>query len=363
MWHVSCVLEGASLYIFARVHFSTYTSTYHSHSHYSIIADSLHQMAPRAGRRQTQFEDEVMPTQRDTQRNRRPDESSDDDVDGDMAEGEREGGSGSLQQLSKSLVRYALACEYSRKPIKRQDINEKVLGSHTRLFKEVFQQANTDLMEVFGMQMIELPKADRVTMRQKRAAAASESQSKSSSMWVLQSILPEEYRIPEIIGPSQPLEEGTLNREDSYVGLYTMVIALITISGGIMPEGKLDRALRRMNADQSTPIGNKDKTLAAMVKDGYIVKVKEAAPGQDETIDYIVGPRGKVEVGREGVACLIRVMYGASEDAEELEKRIQRTLDVAEAYNGSGAALEAAVVAGSSQATGRKRGRPRNEDD
>ncbi|CBY00575.1 hypothetical protein LEMA_P017050.1 [Plenodomus lingam JN3] len=308
-----------------------------------------------------------MPTQRDTQRNRRPDESSDDDVDGDMAEGEREGGSGSLQQLSKSLVRYALACEYSRKPIKRQDINEKVLGSHTRLFKEVFQQANTDLMEVFGMQMIELPKADRVTMRQKRgnvnifwtthemyanmtsAASASESQSKSSSMWVLQSILPEEYRIPEIIGPSQPLEEGTLNREDSYVGLYTM-------------ESSTARS-RRKNADQSTPIGNKDKTLAAMVKDGYIVKVKEAAPGQDETIDYIVGPRGKVEVGREGVACLIRVMYGASEDAEELEKRIQRTLDVAEAYNGSGAALEAAVVAGSSQATGRKRGRPRNEDD
>jgi hypothetical protein len=37
-------------------------------------------------------------------------------------------GSGSLVQLSKGLVRYALSCEHSRKPIKRQDINEKGEG-------------------------------------------------------------------------------------------------------------------------------------------------------------------------------------------------------------------------------------------
>lgn len=43
-----------------------------------------------------------------------------------------------------------------------------VLGSHTRLFKEVFSRANIELMDVFGMQMIELPKAERVTLRQKR---------------------------------------------------------------------------------------------------------------------------------------------------------------------------------------------------
>jgi hypothetical protein len=43
-----------------------------------------------------------------------------------------------------------------------------VLGSHTRLFKEVFSRAQNELMDVFGMQMIELPKAERVTMRQKR---------------------------------------------------------------------------------------------------------------------------------------------------------------------------------------------------
>ncbi|KAL6703829.1 hypothetical protein ACN47E_009048 [Coniothyrium glycines] len=318
-------------------------------------------MPPRSGRRHAaEAENEVAPptqTHRQRQRNAEPDEEEEEDV--DMDEGDLDRGSGALGQLSKGLVRYVLACEHSRKPIKRQDINEKVLGSHTRLFKEVFLRANNDLMEVFGMQLVELPKADRVTVRQKRAAAVSDSQSKSSGMWVVQSILPEQYRIPEIIGPSRPLEEDVINREDSYVGLYTMAIALITISGGMMPEGKLDRALRRMNADQTTPLGTKEKTLAAMIKDGYIVKVKESRAGEEETVDYIVGPRGKVEVGRGGVEQLIKLIWGESEDAEELDKKLQRTLDLADAYNGVAVAGEATQGA-ASQAAGRKRGRPRN---
>ncbi|XP_014554228.1 hypothetical protein COCVIDRAFT_17985 [Bipolaris victoriae FI3] len=263
-----------------------------------------------------------------------------DDLDGD-------GGAGieGVQHLAKGLVRYALSCEHSRRPIKRQDINEKVLGAQTRLFKQVFAEANSQLMDVFGMQLVELPKAERVTLRQKRAAAAaslaSDSQSKSTSVWVLQSILPSQYRIPEIVGPSRPLEQGMPNKEDAYVGLYTLTIALITISGGMMPEGKLDRALRRMNAEQTTPVGSKDKAIAAMVKDGYIVRVKETSGAGDETVDYIVGPRGKVEVGRDGVAQFIRAMHGQVEDEDELERRIQRTLNVADAHSNSAPAAEA----------------------
>jgi hypothetical protein len=43
-----------------------------------------------------------------------------------------------------------------------------VLGSHARLFRSVFDQANSELMDVFGMQFAELPKGEKVTARQKR---------------------------------------------------------------------------------------------------------------------------------------------------------------------------------------------------
>jgi hypothetical protein len=114
-----------------------------------------------------------------------------------------------------------------------------------------------------------------------------------------------------------------------------------------------------MNANQTTPLDSTDKTLALMSKDGYIVRVRESTGGE-ETTDYIVGPRGKVEVGREGFAHLIRTIYGNDNgDPEELEKKIKRTLDVAGATSGVAAAGEAPAP----QAAGRKRGRARREDD
>ena len=50
-----------------------------------------------------------------------------------MEEESQDGGSNSVEQLSKGLVRYALSCELARKPIKRQDINEK--GIHLALLR------------------------------------------------------------------------------------------------------------------------------------------------------------------------------------------------------------------------------------
>lgn len=184
---------------------------------------------------------------------------------------------------------------------------------------------------------------------------------------MLQTIVPEQYRVPEAIGPSRPAEKAEDDTAAAYVGLYTMVMALIIIAGGRLPENKLDRSLRRMNANQSTPVDTTDKTIALMIKDGYIVRVKETVNG-DDTIDYIVGPRGKVEMGREGFAELVRRIYGdddeeEEEEEEELEKKIKRTLDVAGATSGVAPAGEAPT---SQAAAGRKRGRPRrgvDEDD
>lgn len=79
---------------------------------------------------------------------------------------------GDVEEMGRKLVRLALACEYQRKPIRRADIGEKVLGTHVRQFKHVFQSAQTHLRSVFGMEMCELPAKERITVQQKRGKSA-----------------------------------------------------------------------------------------------------------------------------------------------------------------------------------------------
>lgn len=88
--------------------------------------------------------------------------------DNDEVDGGHDSSSTGIEQLAKRLVRYALACEYSRVPIKRPDVSSKILGSQSRQFQVVFDRAQVHLGEVFGMEMVELPNREKVTIRQKR---------------------------------------------------------------------------------------------------------------------------------------------------------------------------------------------------
>ncbi|PVI01261.1 MAGE-domain-containing protein [Periconia macrospinosa] len=315
-------------------------------------------MPPSTRKRRAPADEDPAPTP--VQRSRRQEELPDDDPDEideneEETQGESGSGSGSIEQLAKGLVRYALACEYSRVPIKRQDIGQKVLGSHTRAFRQVFDAANGKLMDIFGMRMVELPNRDKVTVRQRRAAAAaSDAPPKSSNMWVLQSMLPDAYRTPNIVGPGREPPEDEPDTEAAYIGLYTAVIAFIFLSGGTLSEGKLDRQLRRMNADRITPVDSTEKVLARMAREGYIVKIKDSGSG-DDVIDYMVGPRGKVEVGKEGAANLVRAVYG--DGPEDLEQRLNRSLGLG---SEDGEAVHDEVS--NAQPAPRRVGRPRRRD-
>lgn len=71
--------------------------------------------------------------------------------------------------MVKKMVRLALASEFSRLPIRRSDISVKVLGEQgTRQFKTVFEETQRVLQEKFGMEMMELPVKEKVTVQQRR---------------------------------------------------------------------------------------------------------------------------------------------------------------------------------------------------
>lgn len=269
--------------------------------------------------------------------------------------------------MTKKLVRLALSCEFGRQPIRRADINAKILkageGGAAKTqrginFKTVFNNAQTTLRTVFGMEMIDLPSRERMGLNDRRKAASQkatqkESQKKSQAQreldgepstqargrdaissaqnWILVSTLPVEYRIrPELLIPGRAPDNDT---ESTYVGLVGAIVAILYLH---MPSGESStstdtqkntedqtepisdarfmRFLSRLALRDYTPMGTDgaitlEKTLARMLREGYIDKRKDSSGGE-EVVEWVVGPRAKKEFGRQAVAAMVRAVYG-----------------------------------------------------
>ncbi|KAI0476117.1 MAGE family protein [Xylariaceae sp. FL0804] len=247
-------------------------------------------------------------------------EEEDQDQDGDVH-------MDSVDQLVSKLVRYALACEYARMPIKRDGIRDKVLGSNARSFKRVFDGAQVQLREVFGIEMSELPVREKRTLRDKQKAAARRAASQasaSSRQYVLISTLPPAYKAQPIVGPSRIPSQP---EEAAYVGFYTLLIALVVLSGGELSDTKLRRYLDRLNADQNLPSDKTENVLAKLVRQGYVDKVVEKSDaGDDDTVTWCVGPRGRVEVPPASIKAVVTQVWGEPEDQDDFDKKLNKSL-------------------------------------
>ena len=174
---------------------------------------------------------------------------------------------------------------------------------------------------------------------------------------MLISTLPAALHDPEILPPAAIPTES---EEGTYTGIYTVVVALISLSGGTLNDSKLEHYLKRMHLDDSTPVEGYEKPallLKRMERDGYVVRIKETGPSGEEDISWILGSRAKVEIGDEGVKGLTKAVYnqlGGAEE-EELEKRIARSLGVGDRP----ADLQRQAEGG---AEPRKRGRRRRDE-
>ncbi|KAF3921091.1 hypothetical protein AA313_de0207016 [Arthrobotrys entomopaga] len=339
-------------------------------------------------------------------RRRDSDEDSEEDGeeegegDGEQEEEEEERGGKGVSPVSK-LVRLALAMEYQKKPIRRQDITEKVLGpSFKSDFKGIFDEAQTALRLVFGFQMVELPAVtEKISLAQQRRAAAAEAQRgnaataatatqqdpsstqakkkkettavSSSKSWQLVSTLPDKYRIPLLHAPPLPDDQTVL-------GLTTTVLSMIYLSNRAISENLLLRHLRKFDITDRIPVegnrenGKVENILGKMVREGYIVKLKdEVVAGQEQTFTYVIGPRGKLEMGRTGVTDFVRRVYegvdGGVDDG--FVRRVNRALgketeeDVAMENGGGSTNENHSNNNGGGEGGVRRRNRRRRDDD
>ncbi|OQO00959.1 hypothetical protein B0A48_13648 [Cryoendolithus antarcticus] len=267
-----------------------------------------------------------------------------------------------LETSVKKLVRLALSSEYQRRPLRRADIGEKVIGPQGgRQFKKVFERAQEELRGVFGMELVELPVREKVTVQQRRAAAkATDKASKAPASYILTSTLPAAFTAPSILPPSSHPIPGF---EPTYTALYTLVISLILLSRGQLADTRLERYFKRLNLSTTTPLPDTTTPvlLKRMEKDGYINRIREQGPGGEENVSWTVGPRGRLEVGDRGVGGLVRGVFGGvDEEDDELERRIARSLGIGEREE-----VAATQRDKQSQAQGqkKKRGRPRRGDE
>ncbi|KAK2599982.1 hypothetical protein QQS21_005284 [Conoideocrella luteorostrata] len=232
-------------------------------------------------------------------------------------------------QLAKKLVRYALSCEYSRTPIRRDGIKDRVLGNQGRSFRRIFDLAQKQLKHVWGMELQELPVREKMSLQEKRQAMKSNSQPKAGSgAYILTSTLPDAYRSASILTPSSI---PTTEVEATYVAFYTTVVSLVWLNGGELSDQKLQRYLLRLNADRNVSTEKTDVTLKKMEKHGYVIKRVERPPlGQegDQTTTWHVGPRAKEEIGLDGVMGMVREVYGESD--ADLEKKLKASLGIRE---------------------------------
>jgi hypothetical protein len=109
-----------------------------------------------------------------------------------------------------------------------------------------------------------------------------------------------------------------------------VLISLIRLNGGEMSDSRLKRYLRRLNAETNSFHSTKtEDTLARLQRQGYLIKNvdKEARQHGDEqeATTWYVGPRGKIEVGDEVVAGVVREVWGEQDD-DELEAKLQNSL-------------------------------------
>ncbi|RKF76664.1 putative mage family protein [Golovinomyces cichoracearum] len=253
-----------------------------------------------------------------------PDDRGSEDIDG-MED---------LNQTVKKLVRYALACEYQRSTIKRTGITERGLSLfHVKkiLIRQSLEnrsEAQEQLRNCLGMEMVELPVRQKVTLREKKGqlnlstAQKTKGNSKSSTAYVLKSILPPKYRNTDIMPP--PSQKSSSD-EAAYMGLYTVIICLISLSADRqIANHQLDKYLKRLNIDRNTGIGTTSELLIRMKKENYLQEYKtQDEEGQNS--EWRVGPRGLVEVNNEAIIGFVQMIYGC-DAPEDLLQRLHRSL-------------------------------------
>ncbi|KAJ3166947.1 hypothetical protein HDU88_003036 [Geranomyces variabilis] len=226
-----------------------------------------------------------------------------------------------FERRVKDVVRLALASEHRRQPLKRDEINKKVLKDNTRAFAKVFEGAQKRLQNTFGMELVEMATREKrqpANVAGRRAAAAAAPKQGSRSYILRSTLSPDDREAAINWGESEP----------SMV-LLCIILGIIHVSGRKIEEVFLLGHLKRLGLRRGGPRHEKfppiDDVLADFVKHAYLDRVK-IATAEEDTYEYSWGPRAKIELKEEDLLVFMTEVYpDLTPDAERrLKKDIAR---------------------------------------
>ncbi|PWN42682.1 MAGE-domain-containing protein [Ceraceosorus guamensis] len=246
-----------------------------------------------------------------------------------------------INRRAQDLIRMALFHEYKRTPLRRDDINKKVLGKeNSRAFPVVYNKAQRLLRATFGYELVELrargtesqAHLDLLRMQTQSLKEASKKRSKHieeeeetaknipSGSYVLRSILP-----PTLLNALQTPDAGLAaatastdavqhgdptgvaidwkraEGQQAPMGLLYLILSLILLGGRALSDGDFRAQLHRLSLEPSTILPNalcpehaeqsassrcsqrtSDRPtlsvfLDQLVRQGYLERVKSAA--------------------------------------------------------------------------------------
>ncbi|KAI7876012.1 MAGE-domain-containing protein [Lichtheimia hyalospora FSU 10163] len=226
----------------------------------------------------------------------------------------------SIARKVKDTVRYALACEYRRQPIRRDDINKKVLQERTREFKHVHAGAQRKLKHLFGMEMVEMGQREKPSIKEK--TKSENAKPATTRNYILRSILDNKYNEPELIK----------RKDEDYesMGILYVILALILTNERAMHDVNLKEHLDRLNVHEDSPkFGDREKLLDGFVKQGYLHRAKvgdEARGNSDNVWEYYWGPRARAEIYDSNIVEFITSFFGDDGvNIEELQGNIYKS--------------------------------------
>ncbi|KAH0836380.1 MAGE-domain-containing protein [Lanmaoa asiatica] len=275
---------------------------------------------PRAGPSRSQrSQRDPQPSQYRSQRvrGRRADTEDDDDSEDNVPVDATQGGGADvddhLDKKARDLVRLALFTEHKRVALRREDINKKVLGSHTRSFNAVLLKAQVLLRKTFAMELVELqarnyrdqdPAEDlqnATGVKKKATATGSKTyilRSTLDTTIIEQAALSDERLLEEELaeGPDSDDDDDDMPRNYGSIiawstadqlaalGVLHVILALILANGRVISELDLRANLKRLHIPPSGIIPSNaqsthrsmpiDTFLQNLVRQGYLDRVR-----------------------------------------------------------------------------------------